>query len=78
MIKKVILNLIKLYQKTLSPDSGYFSYKYPAGCCRFYPNCSEYSYQAIEKYGIFKGIFLSIKRVCKCNPFSKGGYDALK
>lgn len=77
-MKNIILKIIKLYQKTLSPDLGWFSYKYPAGCCKYYPNCSSYSYQAIDKYGIIKGSFLSIKRILKCNPFSRGGYDALK
>ncbi len=77
-LKKFALYLIKLYQKTLSPDSGWFSYKYPAGCCRYYPNCSKYSYDAIDKYGIFKGSYLSIKRIIKCNPLSRGGYDPLK
>jgi uncharacterized protein len=77
-MKSFLLSIIKLYQKTLSPDSGWFSYKYPAGCCRFYPNCSSYSYDAIEKYGVIKGVYLSAKRILKCNPFSRGGYDPLK
>ena len=46
--------------------------------CKYYPTCSEYSLQAIKKYGALKGTFLSIKRILKCNPFSKGGYDPLK
>ena len=46
--------------------------------CKYYPTCSEYSKQAIKKYGALKGSFLSIKRIIKCNPFSKGGYDPLK
>lgn len=75
MIKSLILRLIRLYQKTLSPDTGWFSYKHPHGFCRFYPHCSEYGYQAIKKHGLLKGGFLSIKRVLKCNPFSRGGSD---
>lgn len=47
-------------------------------CCRFVPTCSEYAYEAIEKYGVLKGGFLSVKRLIRCNPFSKGGYDPLK
>ena len=78
MLKKIILQLIKLYQKTLSPDSGWFSVKYPNGFCRHYPTCSNYSYQAIDKYGVIRGIFKSTVRIIKCNPFSKGGYDPLK
>lgn len=77
-MKKIILLLIRLYQRTLSPDTGVFSYRHPNGYCRFYPNCSEYSYQAIEKYGIFKGIYLSLKRIYHCHPFNQGGYDPLK
>jgi len=46
--------------------------------CKFYPTCSEYTKQAIEKYGAFKGVFYGVKRIIKCNPFSKGGYDPLK
>jgi putative membrane protein insertion efficiency factor len=46
--------------------------------CKYYPSCSEYTRQAIEKYGCIKGIFLGGKRILKCNPFSKGGYDPLK
>ena len=46
--------------------------------CKYYPTCSEYTKQAIIKYGTIKGCFLGIKRILKCNPFSKGGYDPLK
>jgi hypothetical protein len=71
--------MIKFYQKIFSPDHSFWSKTvYPYGYCRFYPSCSEYSYQAIEKYGIFKGSFMSIKRIFRCNPFSKGGFDPLK
>lgn len=62
--------LIKVYQKYISP------YK-PQKSCRFYPTCSEYTLQAIEKYG-FKGLWLGLKRVSRCHPFNKGGYDPLK
>lgn len=47
----------------------------PKGACRFYPTCSMYTVEAIEKFGIFKGLGLSLFRILKCNPFSKGGYD---
>lgn len=77
-MKKFLLYLIKIYQKTLSPDSGFFSFKYPNGFCRFHPHCSEYSYQAIKKYGVIKGSFLSIKRISRCHPFHQGGYDPVK
>lgn len=77
-MKRVILYLIRLYQKTLSLDTGWLSYKYPQGYCKYYPTCSEYSYRAIDKYGIIKGLGLSIWRVIRCNPLSKGGYDPVK
>ena len=78
MFKLIALKLIRLYQKTLSPDTGLLSYKHPHGFCRFYPNCSEYGYQSIEKYGIIKGGFFMLKRIIKCNPFNKGGIDPIK
>lgn len=47
-------------------------------CCRFYPTCSEYTLEALEKYGVLKGGFMAIKRILRCNPFNKGGYDPVK
>jgi len=76
-MKRIMLYLIRLYQKTLSPDTGWFKYKHPHGYCKYYPTCSEYSYRAIKRYGIFKGFLKSIWRVLRCNPFSKGGYDPI-
>jgi len=73
MIKKFSLFLIRCY---ISIKRIYFSDK--IGVCKFYPSCSNYAYQAIEKYGVLKGTYLSIKRIIRCNPFSKGGYDPLK
>lgn len=72
-MKKLFIGIIKIYKKTISPILSYFGIK-----CKYYPTCSEYTMQAIEKYGIIKGCFLGIKRILKCNPFSKGGYDPLK
>lgn len=74
-MKNLILKLIRLYQKTLSPDAGWLAYRHPHGYCRFYPHCSEYAYQAIDRYGVSKGILKSVKRIVKCNPFSQGGVD---
>lgn len=76
--QQILLSIIRLYQKTLSPDYGWLSKLYPNGYCRFQPTCSEYIYQAIEKYGILKGSWMGIKRVCRCNPFNKGGADPVK
>jgi putative membrane protein insertion efficiency factor len=63
-----LLGLIRLYQRLISPAL-------PDGTCRFTPTCSHYSYQAIAKHGAIKGLGLSIWRVLRCQPFSRGGYD---
>jgi len=78
IFKKIILFLIKFYQITLSLDHGFFKWLKPHGQCKFYPTCSVYSYSAIEKYGVIKGGYLSLKRLSRCHPWSKGGYDPLK
>jgi uncharacterized protein len=64
----LLLGFIRLYQMT-------FSKTLPADTCRFYPSCSHYGYQAVYKYGIFKGGVKAIWRVLRCNPFNPGGYD---
>ena len=74
-MKKVALFLIKLYQKTLSLDHGPLSYVLSERFCRFYPSCSEYTYQAIGKFGILKGGWLGAKRISRCHPWNDGGYD---
>lgn len=66
MLKNISLKLIELYQNI--PGNWHFS-------CRFYPTCSNYAKEAITKYGFLKGIFLSIKRILRCNPFGGSGYD---
>ena len=66
-MKQLFLHAIRFYQRNISPC-------FPARC-RFYPTCSAYAYEAIQKYGPGKGLLLSIKRVLKCNPFHEGGYD---
>lgn len=73
--KKIVLFLIRVYQKTLSPDHGPLKEKFPHGYCRFYPTCSEYGYQVVEKYGVFRGIPKTVWRIVRCNPWSKGGID---
>ena len=69
------LGLIWLYQHTISFDHGPFRVFFPNGYCRFYPSCSEYGRQAIQKHGVFKGWYLAIKRIIRCNPWNKGGVD---
>lgn len=72
-MKKIGIFFIKYYKKIISPIFHFWGIE-----CKYYPTCSEYTKQAIEKYGFIKGFFLGIKRILKCNPFSKGGYDPLK
>jgi len=76
-MKKLFLLLIRLYQHTLSLDHGPLKIFKPFGQCKFYPSCSEYCFQAIERSGIAKGVFLSLKRILRCNPWSKGGIDQI-
>lgn len=78
MIRNIILALIKIYQKTLSLDHGFLSYFYSERLCRFHPTCSEYTYQAIAKYGVFRGGLMGIKRIIRCHPWNDGGYDPVK
>lgn len=78
MLRKPALLLIRLYQKTLSPDHGWLRVRYPYGCCIYQPTCSQYAYDAIEKYGIIKGVWMGIKRVARCNPFNQPGKDPVK
>lgn len=68
--RKIVVSLIRGYQLCISPRLGKH--------CKYYPTCSEYTRQAVDKYGIIKGSLLGIIRILKCNPFSKGGVDLLK
>ena len=70
-MKKILIYIIKMYRKYISPLKS-------QPTCRFYPTCSQYSLEALEKYGALKGSYLSVKRVARCNPFNPGGYDPLK
>lgn len=66
----IIIKIIRLYQKFISP--------FLPRSCRFYPTCSHYAIEALEKKGFFKGILLSTWRIIRCNPLSKGGYDPVR
>jgi uncharacterized protein len=70
MLNKVLKALIILYQRFISP--------FKASSCRFYPTCSHYSLQALEKYGPIKGGWLTAARIIRCHPFHPGGYDPVK
>ncbi|MDX1807031.1 MAG: membrane protein insertion efficiency factor YidD [Paenisporosarcina sp.] len=66
-MKYVVISFIKLYQKIISPLTP------PS--CRFYPTCSHYGVEAVEKHGALKGTYLAVKRILRCHPFNEGGYD---
>ena len=66
-MKKFLIGSIKWYQRYISPMKG--------TKCPYFPSCSNYGLEAIRKHGAFKGSMLAVYRVCRCNPFSKGGYD---
>ena len=65
--KRVLLWMIRFYRVSISP-------MHPA-CCRFTPTCSQYALEAVEKYGALKGGYLALRRILRCHPFHKGGYD---
>ena len=66
-MKRLALGLIRLYQKTISQGRKH--------SCRFVPSCSEYTFEAIEKHGLFRGVWLGSKRLVRCHPFQSGGFD---
>lgn len=68
ILKKIMTGMIRFYQRFISPMKPYAT-------CKFYPTCSQYAVNAIEKYGPFKGVAMAAWRILRCNPFSKGGYD---
>jgi putative membrane protein insertion efficiency factor len=75
-MKNILLKSIRAYQRTKFFRGAFFRMFFITDAvCRFRPSCSEYTYQAIEKYGSAKGLFLAFKRIVRCHPFSKGGHD---
>jgi hypothetical protein len=76
--KRLVIGLIKLYQKTISPDHGFLKNFFPHGYCRFTPTCSQYGIDAVEKYGVIRGGIKAMWRILRCNPFNKGGHDPIK
>lgn len=73
--RRIVRGMILVYQKTLSPDHGLVARLFPHPTCKYHPTCSEYGYEAVTKYGVIRGIPLTIWRVLRCNPWSKGGHD---
>jgi len=70
VIGRLFIWLIRGYQKYISPVLP--------SSCKYRPTCSEYAIDAVSKYGAFKGFFMAVLRILRCNPFSKGGYDPVK
>lgn len=70
MLRNLAIGCIKFYQRFLSPLTG--------TSCRFYPSCSHYSLQSLEKYGLVKGLYMTLRRLVKCHPFHPGGYDPVQ
>ncbi|WP_175550921.1 MULTISPECIES: membrane protein insertion efficiency factor YidD [Clostridium] len=70
MMKRILIILIKFYKRFISPMMR--------SNCIYIPTCSQYAIDAIEKYGAIKGSFMAIKRILRCHPFHKGGYDPVK
>lgn len=66
-MKRMLMAMVRFYRAAISPLRP--------PCCRFYPTCSQYALEALEKYGALKGGWLSVRRILRCNPFHKGGYD---
>ena len=75
ILKKIVLLMIRIYQKLFSFDHSFWAKPEIIRICVFHPSCSEYTYQAIERFGIIKGILLGLYRIIRCNPLSKGGID---
>ncbi|MDE0465071.1 MAG: membrane protein insertion efficiency factor YidD [Caldilineaceae bacterium SB0668_bin_21] len=66
-MRAVLLLLISLYQRGISPLMG--------SNCRFFPTCSQYTYEAVERYGVAQGTWMGLRRICRCHPWNPGGFD---
>lgn len=78
-MKKLALGLIRFYQKYLNFNGFLYRFLFLTDkACRFSPTCSQYSLEAVKKYGVIMGLGLGFKRVLRCHPFSAGGYDPVK
>ncbi len=76
MVEKILILLINLYQKSLSPDHGWLG-RLTGPVCRYQPSCSEYTKQAIQRFGAARGLIIGAKRLARCHPFHASGLDPL-
>ena len=67
VLRALILRIIRFYQRALSPLLG--------NNCRFHPSCSQYTYEAVERYGAAQGTWMGLRRICRCHPWHQGGFD---
>ena len=78
MLRKIVISSIRIYQKILSPDTGLpKKFGITMNICAFFPTCSEYTIQAVEKYGVLKGLYKGFRRVLRCHPWQKIHIDPL-
>ncbi|NMB83929.1 membrane protein insertion efficiency factor YidD [Candidatus Roizmanbacteria bacterium] len=78
-MKNIVLKSIRFYQKTSFFHTAVAKQFFLTDqVCRFQPTCAEYTYQAVEKYGTGRGLYLGLKRIIRCHPWNKGGYDPLR
>lgn len=73
--RRLLALLVALYQKTLSPDHGFFKRFFPHGYCKYHPTCSQYAKESVLKHGVIYGSVKAVWRFLRCNPWSKGGVD---
>lgn len=75
--RRLVAGAVAVYQATLSPDHGWGRLIWPGAGCRFYPTCSEYTTQAVRRYGVGRGLWLALTRLGRCHPWARGGFDPL-